>query len=310
MTIDDELEGVSPERRTALTIGVFDGVHRGHRHLISHLVNRAKGKNLQSGVVTFREHPAATLTPRFRPRYLTSTDERIRLLKTTGVDFVIPITFDIDLSQLGAKEFIALLQKHLRMSDLVVGPDFALGRNREGTIDHLAKLGKGSGFSVTVVDGLEETDGVTVRSTVIRESLSDGDVSRVTDLLGRRFSLSGEVVSGEGRGGPLGFPTANVEPREGMAVPSDGVYATFAYLGDQRMMAATSIGTRPTFGENERAIEAFILDFDGYLYGQTLRLEFVERLRDQVKFDTVEALQAQVDVDVVETKAVLCLSKQ
>jgi riboflavin kinase/FMN adenylyltransferase len=305
MIIDDELGAVSSERGTALTIGVFDGVHRGHQHLISRLVTEAKDRNLVSGLVTFREHPSATLNPNFSPRYLTTLDDRLTLLKDTGVDFALPITFDRDLAGLSAEEFAALLKKHLRMSALVVGPDFAMGRRREGTIDHLIKLGKGMGFSVTVVDGLEEVGGETVRSTVIREALSDGDVGRVTELLGRRFSLSGEVVSGEGRGGPLGFPTANIELPDGMAFPGDGIYAAFAYVGDQRMMAATSIGTRPTFGENKRAIEVFILDFDGNLYGKALRLEFVNRLRDQVKFDTIEALQAQVDIDVEDTKAVL-----
>jgi riboflavin kinase/FMN adenylyltransferase len=305
MIIDDELGAVSPGRGTVLTIGVFDGVHRGHQHLISKLVAEAKDKNLVSGVVTFREHPSATLNPNFSPRYLTTLGDRLTLLKDTGVDFALPITFDRNLAGLRAEEFVVLLKKHLRMSALVVGPDFAMGRRREGTIDHLVELGKGMEFSVTVAEGLEEAGGETVRSTVIREALSDGDVGRVTELLGRRFSLSGEVVSGEGRGGQLGFPTANIAPPDGMAFPGDGIYATFAYLGDRRMMAATSIGTRPTFGDNERAIEAFILDFDDDLYGKILRVEFVKHLRDQVKFDTIEALQKQVDIDVEDTKAVL-----
>ncbi len=305
MTIDDELGAFSPERGTALTIGVFDGVHRGHQHLISQLIAQSKSKNLQSGVVTFREHPAATLNPDFSPQYLTTLGDRLKLLNGTGIDFALPITFDRALSELSAKDFVSLLQKKLRMEGMVVGPDFAMGRNREGTIDHLTDLGREMDFFVRVVDGLNDKNGQTVRSTITRMALLEGKVERVMDLLGRRFTLAGTVVSGEGRGGPLGFPTANIEPTSGMAIPGDGIYATFAYLGDQRMMAATSIGTKPTFGEHERSIEAFILDFDGDLYGKTLSLEFVKRLRDQVKFDTVEALQQQVGTDVEETKVAL-----
>jgi riboflavin kinase/FMN adenylyltransferase len=305
MTIDDELGAFSPQRGTVVTVGVFDGVHRGHKHLISHLVTQAQGRNLHSGVVTFREHPAATLDPDFTPQYLNTLEDRLKLLNDTNVDFALPITFDRAISNLSAGEFVAILKKRLRMVGLVVGPDFAMGRDREGTIDHLTDLGRGMDFFITVVDVLRDNGVGAVRSTTIRTALLDGDVERVTDLLGRRFTLEGTVVSGEKRGGPLGFPTANIEPPEGMAIPGDGVYATFAHLRDRRMMAATSIGTRPTFGEHERAIEAFILDFDGDLYGKVLRLEFVERLRDQVRYDTVEALQEQVERDVEDTKAVL-----
>lgn len=305
MTIGDELGGFFRKHPTLLTIGVFDGVHRGHKHLISHLVDQAKCQNLQSGVVTFREHPAATLNPSFSPQYLTTLDDRLNLLKDTGLDFALPITFDMTLSKLSAKEFVTLLQKNLGMEGMVVGPDFAMGRNREGTIQHLTDLGRELAFSVTVVDGLEDESGETIRSTTTRTALLNCDVDRVAELLGRRFTLGGTVVSGEKLGGPLGFPTANIEPPEGMAIPGDGIYATFAHLGDRRMMATTSIGTKPTFGDHERAIETFILDFDGDLYGKILRVEFVKHLRGQIKYDTIEALQEQIDRDVEETKAAL-----
>ena len=305
MAIGDELGAFAIRGETALTIGVFDGVHRGHTHLISHLAGEAARRGLMAGVVTFREHPAAVLSPSFQARYLTSFEDRLDLLGQTKIDFVVPVTFDRALSKLTAEEFVSLLQDRLRMVSLVVGPDFAMGRNREGTIERLSDLGDQMGFTLTVVDGLQDTKGETVRSTTVRTALGEGEVERVAELLGRRFTLAGAVVSGEGRGGKLGFPTANVEPPQGMAVPGDGIYAAFAHLEGKRLMTAVSIGTRPTFGGHDSVVEAFILDFDGNLYGKSLRLEFVRRLRDQVKFDAVEALLEQVDRDVAETKLIL-----
>ncbi len=305
MSIGDELGAFAVRGDTALTIGVFDGVHRGHTHLISHLVGEAARKGLMAGVVTFREHPAAVLNPRFEAQYLTSFEDRLDLLNETEIDFTVPITFDRALAGLTAGEFISLLQEHLRMVNLVVGPDFAMGRNREGTIERLKELGDEMGFTLKVVDGLQDANGDTVRSTTIRTALAEGDVQRVAKLLGRRFTYAGAVISGEGRGGKLGFPTANIAPPQGMAVPGDGIYAAFAHLEGKRLMTAISIGTRPTFGGHDSVVEAFILDFDGNLYGKSLRLEFVRRLRDQVKFESVEALLEQIDRDVAETRRIL-----
>ena len=305
MSIGDELGAFAVRGDTALTIGVFDGVHRGHTHLISQLADEAASKGLLAGVVTFREHPAAVLSPNFQARYLTSLEDRLDLLNKTSIDLTVPITFDRALASLGAQEFISLLQEHLRMVSLVVGPDFAMGRKREGTIERLAKLGDEMGFALKVVDGLQDARGETVRSTTVRTALAEGDVERVADLLGRRFTLTGPVVSGEGRGGKLGIPTANIAPPGGMAVPGDGIYAAYAHLDDHALQAAVSIGDNPTFGGQERTIEPFILDFDEDLYGKTLKLEFVQRLREQVKFDTVDALMKQIDRDVAETRQVL-----
>ena len=305
MDVERELGRHSPAGESVLTIGVFDGVHRGHGHLLSRLVAKASNAERLAGVVTFRNHPASVLKPGFKPRYLASVGERLRLIKEHRVDFVVPITFDQELSKLRAADFAALLQKHLRMKGLVIGPDFAMGHNREGDPETLASIGREMGFSVLVVDPLVDDQGHAVRSTTVREALSRGDLLPVAQQMGRNFSLEGTVVRGQGRGGPLGFPTANLEPPEGMAVPGDGIYATWAEIGSQRYMAASSIGVRPTFEDGDRAIEAFVLDFDGDLYGQLIRLEFVRRLRDEVKFDSVESLKEQVDKDVDETKAAL-----
>ena len=305
MKIALELAKHTPDRESVLTVGVFDGVHRGHRHLLSRLAAEAVGMGHLAVVVTFRNHPAAVLRPDFEPRYLTPIDNRMSLIRDAGVDFIAPIDFDLELSRLRAGQFVAVLQEHLRMRGLVVGPDFAMGHRREGDVEMLASLGRDMGFSVTVVDPLQDDDGQPITSTAVREALLGGDVARVALLMGRYFELAGRVVRGAGRGGPLGFPTANLDVQDELALPGDGIYAAWAYVGPRRYMAATSIGVRPTFQEAERAIEAFILDFEGDLYGKDVRLEFVRRLRDEVSFETVHALQAQVDKDVSETRAVL-----
>ncbi len=304
MRIDDELSPFTPGRDSLVTVGVFDGVHRGHAHLISRLIEDASALGKLSGVVTFREHPAELLDPDFRPRYITALCERVRLLRGLGVDFVALVTFDRELSTLRAVDFISLLRRHLRASGLVVGPDFAMGHRREGDVGTLSAMGREMGFSVTVVDPLRE-DGETVRSTVIREAVAAGDVAAASGLLGRRFALEGRVVKGAGRGRTLGIPTANLLVPEGMAVPGDGIYAAWAHVPDGPRMAAASIGTRPTFGETERSIEAFVLDFDGDLYGRNVRLEFVERLRDEERYDSIDALLKQIDLDVARTRSLL-----
>ena len=310
MRIDDELSSAGTDRSSLITVGVFDGVHRGHRHLISRLIEEASAQGSLSGVVTFRTHPAELLDPAFRPRYLTSLRERVRLLRDLGVDFVVPITFDRDLATLRAREFMSLLQQRLRAVGIVAGPDFAMGHRREGDVETLAEMGKDVGFSVKVVPLLSDSGGA-VRSTTIRERLAAGDVSAVNGLLGHRFVLEGTVVRGAGRGGPLGIPTANLGFPEGMAVPGDGIYAAWAHIAERDTarsrprMAATSIGTRPTFDAGDRSVEAFILDFEGDLYGKEVRLEFVERLRDEEKYDSVEALLEQIDLDVARTRDIL-----
>ena len=308
MKLDDELAVASRDRDSWLSIGVFDGVHRGHRHLLKQLIAEAASAGHLAGVVTFRNHPASVLRPDFQPRYLSSVEERVRLIGDAGVDFVAPVTFDEEVSKLSAKDFVVRLQRTFCMRGLVVGPDFGLGHKRQGDVKNLTALGAALGFDVKVVESLEDS-GAPVKSTAVREALAKGEIVRAARLLGRNYTLTGVVVGGDKVGRDLGFPTANLEATPGMAVPSDGIYAAWALLGGKRFMAATSIGTRPTFGDNDRVIEAFLLDFQGDLYGQDLRLEFVQRLRDQVKFDAVEQLTAQVGVDVAQTRKILEGSK-
>lgn len=293
-----------PEQDSVLTVGVFDGVHRGHRKLIARLMREASDTGRLAIVVTFRNRPRGVVDSAFQPLYLTGLDERLRLLEQQGVDLVVPITFDSDLMKLSPVEFIKQLQRHLHMRGLVVGPDFALGHNREGDIGSLSTLGQDMGFTMSTIDALMD-GGRPIKSTAIRSAIIEGDVTTAASFLGRTYALDGTVVRGAGRGSILGFPTANLEVPPVMAIPGNGIYATWAVLGGKRHMAATSVGVRPTFDEGERTIEAFILDYDGELYDSQVRLEFVQRLRDEMKYESVEALTEQIEKDVEQTRSVL-----
>ena len=304
MRIEQELEQAHIDRESVLTIGVFDGVHRGHQRLIAKVVAEANANGAAAGVLTFRNHPDSVLNPNFRPHYITSVAERTRLMEGLGVNFVVPVTFDREVAGLRARKFTELLRSKLRMRGLVVGPDFAMGYKREGNVDMLSDMGAELGFSVSVVDLLSD-GGDAVHSTSIRKALVDGNVKDMAKKLGRNFSISGTVVTGDKRGRTLGFPTANIEVGPDMVVPGNGIYATLAFVDGERHMAATSIGTRPTFDGKGRTIEAFLLGFDSNLYNRELRLEFVQRLRDELKFDSVDALLEQMELDVEQTRRLL-----
>ncbi|MBN1690290.1 MAG: bifunctional riboflavin kinase/FAD synthetase [Dehalococcoidia bacterium] len=304
MNIESELARHSPGRPSLLTIGVFDGVHRGHLHLLGHLVARAREKGCPSGVVTFRTHPEKVLGRRDTIPWITTLRERTRLLHAAGVDIVIPVTFTRDVAGLSAREFVLLLQKHLNMSGLVLGPDFALGRHRQGDSDCLRRIGEELDFRVEVVRPARLA-GEVISSSAIRQLLAAGDIDKVKDMLGRRFILEGKVVVGDRRGRTLGFPTANISTQPEQAMPGDGIYATIARLGRQRMNSVTNIGVRPTFGGLKRLVETYILDFDGDLYGKRLCVELVARLRDEIKFSGAEELKEQMAKDEFKARNIL-----
>ena len=304
MRIEQELEQAQNDKDSVLTIGVFDGVHRGHQSLIAKVIAEASEIGAASGVLTFRNHPDSVLNPDFKPQYITSIEERIRLIQGLGVEFVAPVTFDKEVAGLRARKFAKLLRSKLRMRGLVVGPDFAMGYKREGNVEALSSLGEEIGFSVSVVDLLSE-GGDAVHSTSIRKAIVEGSVNKAAKNLGRHFSISGTVVAGQKLGRTLGFPTANLEVGPDMAIPGNGIYATRAFVDGECHMAATSIGTRPTFDGKGRTIEAFLLGFDKNLYNRQLRLEFVQRLRDELKFDSVDDLLKQMELDVEQTRKLL-----
>ena len=304
----EELARAAPGRETAIAVGVFDGVHRGHQYIIGELKVRAMVRRLASGVVTFHPLPVSVLRPQSRVAYLTSLDERVELLRGTGVDFVAPITFTSELAQLSARDFIGMLVEELRMKFMLAGPDFVLGRGREGTAAARQELGEEMGFEHEVLGAYLEASGV-VSSTAVRDALKAGDMERVKRLLGRPFSLRGPVLHGADRGASIGFPTANIGVAPDRALPPFGVYVTRAYVPTRRggrrqrqFMSVTNIGRRPTFDDGERTVEVHVMDFEGDIYGWELRIELMARLRDEMRFAGAKELRAQIRKDVAAAR--------
>jgi riboflavin kinase / FMN adenylyltransferase len=298
------LEEVSLEN-SYLTVGVFDGVHRGHREIVHKLVTDAHANDSPAVVLTFEPHPAAVLTGR-EIRCLTTPDERAELLGSLGVDSVITQRFTPDLATLSAHEYMSTLKTHLGLRHLLIGYDFALGRGREGNAPRLAEIGSELGYTVEVVPALGDESGV-ISSTEIRKLVSTGNMEEAAKLLGYSYEMGGEVIHGEGRGKKINFPTANIEYPKQKVIPPNGIYACRARLGKERFMAATNIGLNPTFTPERKvpSLEAYLLDFDRDIYGETLTLEFVKRLRDEIRYTTVEALIEQIHKDVEQTRAIL-----
>ncbi|MBI2857955.1 MAG: bifunctional riboflavin kinase/FAD synthetase [Chloroflexi bacterium] len=279
-----------------VTIGVFDGVHLGHQHLIQQLKDQATARNLLSVVITFENHPEEVLGKRGHLPWLTGVEERCELLRKLGVQMVTAIPFDAEVAGLGPREVMSLLTCYLRMKGLLVGPDFALGKSRQGDIATLARLGKEMGFSLGAVGALV-LDGRVVSSTAVREAVARGDARDYFKLVGRHYSLSGTVIRGDERGRRLGFPTANLAIDNNRAIPANGVYATLASFDSKRLPSVTNIGVRPTFNTNLRLAETYVLDFSGDLYGKNFKIDFVERLRDEICFSNVHQLKQQMQRD-------------
>ncbi len=289
-----------------LTIGAFDGVHLGHQALVRALVGEAKQLGLRSVVLTFHPHPALVLRGRRPGFYLTTPEERAALLLGMGVDDVITQPFDEALSRVSADEFLDWLEASLHPRSLWVGEDFALGHQRQGDVPFLMRAGERRGFRLHVHPPVT-VDGEAVSSTRVRETLRAGDVVRAARYLGRPYVVAGTVVPGAARGKQLRMPTANLQLAEERACPGSGVYACFARAQGRNWKAVTNIGIRPTFEENDRppVVEAHLLDFEGDLYGQELRLAFIERLRDERRFASGEALREQIQRDILRARSLL-----
>jgi riboflavin kinase / FMN adenylyltransferase len=289
-----------------LTIGVFDGVHRGHQEIIRRLTEDAHANGTPAVVLTFDPHPTNVLG-RGEIGLLTLPHERAELLASMNVDVVITEHFTKDLSTVTAFDFMTRLVRHLGLKHLIIGYDFALGKGREGNATRLTEIGEELGYSVEVVPALSDKSGVPTASTEIRKLISAGNVTEAAHLMGHSYSLRGPVVRGDGRGKQIGVPTANIDyPREKI-VPAKGIYAGWAYVGNEKHMAAISIGVNPTFTPDKQtlSVEAYLLDFDAEIYGKELKIEFIARLRDELKFDSVEALVEQIWKDVEEARRIL-----
>jgi riboflavin kinase/FMN adenylyltransferase len=304
MEIEQELASITPQGETLLTIGVFDGVHAGHRYLLKELQERAADRDLLSGVVTFSPHPQSVLRPHDQLPWLSSLEDRVEAFRELGINIVAVLTFTTRLAQLSAQEFIALVKKYLKMCGIMVGHDFALGQGREGNINLLRTLGREMEFSVEVIPPFT-INGEVVSSTLIRQALVQGDMRKVERLMGRHFYLRGKVITSDKRGRVLGFPTANLDIKSQQALPGNGIYATIAHIDGKRFRSATNIGVRPTFGEGGKTVETHLLNYKGDLYGKDMRLEFVQKLRDEQRFPSSEELKAQIEKDIREVEAVL-----
>jgi riboflavin kinase/FMN adenylyltransferase len=291
--------------RSVVTIGVFDGVHRGHQQIIGHAVDRAREAGLNSVVVTFDPHPAEVVRPGSHPAVLTTPRRKAELVEALGADALCVLPFTKAFSRLGAEEFVHdVLVEHLHAATVVVGKNFRFGHKAAGDTALLARLGRRFGFTVEDSPLLADGD-TTFSSTYVRACVDAGDVASAARALGREHRVEGVVVRGDRRGRELGFPTANLETHPHAAVPADGVYAGWFIRGKERLPAAISIGTNPTFSGRERRVEAYVLDFDGDLYGEHAGLDFVARLRPTLAFDSVDALVEQMRADVTDARRAL-----
>ena len=304
MRLIHQLEDAQLNSISVVTIGSFDGVHRGHRHLIEQVWQSAGRQQAASVVITFFPHPSVVLG-RAQPFYLTSPEEKLVQINQTGVDLLIELPFTRETASTRAAAFVDALLTHLHMRELWIGHDFALGYQREGTPDYLARQGAARGFTVHTLDPLTN-DGEVISSSAIRAALRAGEVAHAARLLGRPFRVSGRVVTGDGRGKTIGVPTANLAVWPEHALPADGVYACRAWVGHLPHAAAVNIGTRPTVtDQTQRTVEAHLLDFNKDLYGLNLALDFVARLRGEQKFAGVPELVAQIKADVARTRNIM-----
>ncbi len=300
----DSLQAVSLHN-SWLTIGVFDGVHRGHQQIVRGLTSGAHAAGAPAVVVTFWPHPATVLGGA-EVKCLTTPGERADLLSGLGIDVVITLTFDRALADTSAQDFVGQLQNRLDFHHLLIGYDFALGKGREGNAARLTEIGTRMNYLVEVIPAVSDESGV-ISSTEIRKLVATGDIAEAASLMGHPFSVHGPVVHGDSRGHSLGFPTANIDHPAGKILPSNGVYACRAWIDGSSHAAAVNVGIRPQFHTDARKplVEAHILDFERELYGQDVRLEFIARLRNEAKFESVEALVNQMRQDVSQARELL-----
>jgi riboflavin kinase/FMN adenylyltransferase len=284
---------------TAVTVGTFDGVHRGHQDVLGRLVRRARAADLPSLLVTFEPHPLEVLNPAAAPRLLTAREEKLAALRATGLDFVAILPFTPDLAAQSAEQFVdRVLLERFRMRMLLIGHDHGFGRGREGDVETLRALGASRGFGVEVVAPVQNAEGEPVSSSLIRRAVASGELAEAAAALGREYGVSGRVIPGEARGRTLGFRTLNIEPESPRKLlPPDGVYAVEVRTSHGRFGGMMNLGGRPTFGDERRTLEAHLFDADGDFYGDLVHVGFVGRLRDTMRFDGPEALVAQLAAD-------------
>jgi len=293
------------DRPVWMTIGNFDGFHRGHAALVEKLKIEAEIHSAESVILTFWPHPKVYLQKISTPFYLSTKSEKKLELTSTGVDQVASLTFDDELASLYAEGFFAELSRHINLMGLVIGDNFNLGKDRSGSIDVIRRICERKGISLSIVEPTTH-DGVVISSGRIRKALNAGNTELATILLGRPYTLTDKVQEGKQLGSKLGFPTANQVPDPMKLLPKYGVYATFARFNGELKMGATSVGVRPTFEETKIPnVETLVLDFDGNIYDRELKLYFIKRLRNEIKYENVEDLTRQIQLDAQQSRRIL-----
>lgn len=291
---------------TALTIGVFDGVHLGHQALLARTLQLAREEGLPAVAFTFDRHPAETLRPENAPPYIHTLTHRLERLTRFGIDHTVLARFDMNLAAVPASDFVEqILLNQLRIKHIVLGNDFQFGRGREGNVQSLKEMGAAHGFEVHAVPSIQHNAGIRISSSYIRERIRAGDMQETAKLLGEPWQWTGTVIRGDGRGTNLGLPTANLRPVTRLVSPAEGVYACRAFMEGQEYAAAVSVGTKPMFPDSTPSVEAYLIDFPYRpLYGYTINLQFIQFLREQWAFESVDALLEQIHRDVEQTRQV------
>jgi riboflavin kinase / FMN adenylyltransferase len=298
---------INPKPQGAwITIGSFDGVHIGHQQVIKTLVEDAKKNLARSVVITFFPHPAKVLKPFHDPFYLTTPEEKDAALSCLGVSSILTLKFDRLLADLTSYDFMCILHNQLKFSCLLIGHDFKLGANHEGSFNRLREIGKGLGYSVKAIEPVQYSSHI-VSSSLIRKLISAGDMPTANNLLGRWYSVNGEIVHGDGRGKHIGIPTANIEPWNEKLIPGIGIYAAYAEWNGKSFQSVVNIGHRPTFysSPSHLTIEVHLLDFNQDIYGSRLNLNFVKRIRDEMKFNSSAELMRKIGNDIRDTREIL-----
>ena len=292
-------------RGSFVSIGNFDGVHLSHQFICRKLASEAKQAGTKSLVITFDPHPKMILHPNIRPFFLITTlDEKLERLAACGIDGVLVIPFTMEYSKTTAEEFVHnFLGRKLAIGKIIIGHDYTFGQGKKGNSDYLIAAGRDMGFAVEVVDAVKSGNDI-ISSTLIRKSIIEGNLKKAAVLLGRYYNVAGKVVTGFGRGVTLGFPTANIEPEKEL-LPPPGIYAAFVDAEEKRYQAVLNIGAKPTFEDYTFSFEVHLLDFSGDLREKRINTDFVEKLRDIVKFDSPETLKKQIAADVEKAKTIL-----
>jgi riboflavin kinase/FMN adenylyltransferase len=294
-------------RDTVITVGTFDGVHRGHRDVIERVVARARFLKIPSVLVTFNPHPMEVVNPSAAPLLLSTHDEKLEVIAETGIDYMAVVPFTPELASFSAEAFVErMLRRCFRMRELLIGYDHGFGRQRTGDVNVLRALGERDGFRVEAVDPVSTSDGRSVSSTSIRRAIAGGDLDRASASLGRLYSVSGRVIEGAKRGRTIGFPTLNLgPPPPRKLLPPEGVYAVRVQTPSGPVGGMMNLGPRPTFGDSATSLEAHLFDISGDFYGAHVRIDFVARLRETRKFASVEQLSAQLVHDEREARNAL-----